>query len=561
MHKKETKPDKKLLKLIPIALIIILGWFVYANSLKGGFIWDDDFLVKDNAYIKSWSHILKIFTEDIGAGARSHYIFYRPLQMITYMLDYSFWKLNVVGYHSTNILLHILVALSIFRFIDIIFKDRIISFLAGVFFIAHPMHTEVVSYISGRTDSLAFLFLLVCFILYIKQLRLDSLSRYIFMLLSYILALLSREASLILPALLLVYHYVFNQKIKTKEFLSILGLTFLYALLRFTLLRGLLAGVTPADTTVFQRLPGVFAAITNYITLLISPFNLHMEYGYRQFNLAEPKVIIGIGIFVISLIYAFKQRRANKLISFSILWFFIGLSPVSDIYPVNAYMAEHWLYLPSLGFFLILAQAIVWLYKRKKIRIITIIFTCALLAFYSYLTVRQNNYWGKPITFYEMTLKFTPNSPRMLNNLGEAYDKIGRKEEAIMLYREAIKFDPRCAEAYNNIGTASVNMGKYIDAIVAYQQAIAINPNYAEIHNNLAKTYLIIGKREDAITVLKKAIEIDPSYAMSYYNLAAIYFNQQQYDLTIYYYDKAIELGLAAEPAVSKLIESVRQKK
>jgi tetratricopeptide (TPR) repeat protein len=380
------------------------------------------------------------------------------------------------------------------------------------------------------------------------------------MLLSYILALLSREASLILPVLFLVYHYVFKEKIKTKEFFSILGLTFLYALLRFTLLGGLLAGDPPAATTVLERLPGFFVAVTNYLKLLILPFNLHMEYGYRQFNLAEPKVIIGIGIFVISLIYAFRQRKANKLISFSILWFFIGLLPVSDIYPVNAYMAEHWLYLPSLGFFLFLAWAIDSLYKKKGFRIISIILTISLLAFYSYLAIKQNNYWREPITFYKRTLAFTPNSPRMLNNLGDAYDKIGKKEEAVMLYREAIKFDPRCAEAYNNIGNINVSIGKYLDAVVAYKQALAINSNYVEIYNNLAGAYLLVGKPEDAITALKKAIEINPGYAMSYSNLAKIYFNLRQYDLAVRYYDEAVKLGFT-DAAFSRVIEPLRQGK
>jgi len=97
--------------LISIIFIIILGFVAYFNSLKGEFIWDEDFLIINNTYIKSWSDIKEIFTEDVGAGGGVRSNFYRPLQQITYMLDYSVWKLNVVGFHLTNTLLHIFVAL------------------------------------------------------------------------------------------------------------------------------------------------------------------------------------------------------------------------------------------------------------------------------------------------------------------------------------------------------------------------------------------------------------------------------------------------------------------
>ncbi|GAF76422.1 unnamed protein product, partial [marine sediment metagenome] len=146
--------------ILAIVLIIILGFVVYSNSLNGKFIWDDEYLIKNNVYIRSFSYLPKIFSEDIGTGAEKKYYFYRPLQMITYMIDYSLWKLNVRGYHLTNTLLHILAALTIYWLINILFGDRPLSLFASLFFVAHPIHTEAVAYISGRADPLALLFML-----------------------------------------------------------------------------------------------------------------------------------------------------------------------------------------------------------------------------------------------------------------------------------------------------------------------------------------------------------------------------------------------------------------
>ena len=102
--------------ILSVALIIIAGLAVYGNSFNGNFFWDDDAMIKNNEYIKSWTYLPQIFTTDIGAGAKmgKTYTFYRPLQLVTYMIDHSLWKLNVKGYHLTNILLHIAAALSLY---------------------------------------------------------------------------------------------------------------------------------------------------------------------------------------------------------------------------------------------------------------------------------------------------------------------------------------------------------------------------------------------------------------------------------------------------------------
>ncbi len=99
-------PNFRVVSLL-IALIISLGFIVYSNSLNGKFIWDDELLITENQHIKDWGNLKIIFTEDIGAGSELETRFYRPLQMVTYLLDYSAWKLDARGYHLTNIFLHI----------------------------------------------------------------------------------------------------------------------------------------------------------------------------------------------------------------------------------------------------------------------------------------------------------------------------------------------------------------------------------------------------------------------------------------------------------------------
>jgi len=588
---KETKePVKKKMIYASIGLIVILGFIAYSNSLNGKFIWDDINLVKNNIYIRNSFNIPKIFTQDIGAGAVQKYNFYRPIQILTYTIDYSLWKLNVKGYHLTNILLHILVALTIYWLINILFKDNLLSLFTSLFFVVHPIHTEAVSYISGRADSLSALFMLICFILYIKSAQSKGIILPLTAVLTYILALLSRENALILPILLLLYHYTFKKIIKLGRFLPILSIFFIYLLLRLTVLKSLLPGLS-TSTTLSQRIPGFFIAITNYIRFMLLPFSLHMEYGNQLFNLNNLGAILGIIISFSLLTYAFRIRNSNKLIFFSLSWFFITLLPQSNLYPINACMAEHWLYLPSTGFFLILAKGLIFLYKNRWFKIFALFIASILITFYLCLTIRQNKYWREPITFYKKTLKYTV-SPRMYNELGKLHSYEGRHQEALILYKKAIEIDTNYADAYNNLGNAYTITGRKEEAIKAYQKAIEINPNDASVYNNLGNLYSAMGKHEEAINLykkvlkiypdftggyynlgeeyraigkykdaiisFKKAIEISPDYANAYYNLSLIYFYEKQFDLAIQYCDKAIELGYRVDPEFLKLLEPFR---
>ncbi len=531
-------------KATPVAvfLIIALGFIIYANSLNGEFIWDDQYLVRDNIYIRDWSYVPEIFTRDIGAGADKPFNYYRPFHIFTYLIDFSVWELNAFGYHLSNIIFHILTALSVYWFTTVLFKNKTLSLLTGLFFLTHPIQTEAVSSISVRGDALSALFMLVCFILYIKLLDRDSVINYILMLLVYILALLSKENSLILPALIVLYHLIFAKKVEIIKLSSIAAVAGGYAILRFAVLRPV-GSHALSLTALFQRIPGFFAAITNYIRLLISPFGLHAEYGNMLFNFTDLKAIAGIIIVAASLLYAFKIRKNNTLASFSICWFFIALLPVSNLYPLAFYMAEHWLYFPSIGFFLLLAAGFDNLLKDKSFAFVTKAFIIGALLSYSYLTIVQNNYWQEPLSFYQRTLKYIPDSPRINNNLGNLYNDMGRHEEAIVLFKRAIKNNPIYVKAYNNLGKAYYNIGDKEKAMKSFIKALKIDPGYSKAYYNLGIIDEELGMKDDAIKLLKKAIELDPGYAPAYNKLGLIYRESGKYRQAAALFKKSIEIN------------------
>ncbi len=580
---------------IPIIVLILLGFGIYLNSLNGGFVWDEQFLIKDNLHVKSWDNVGMIFRENIGAGAKNYSNFYRPVQMLTYMVDYSVWNLNTFGYHLTSIALHILVALVLYWLIQLLFADRALSLLTSALFLAHPIHSETVAYIAARADLLGALFILLCLCLYVKQTYSHNRINFVLISFAYILALLSKECSLITPILLIMYSSVFRKKILKAEFISILAVTFIYIILRLTSLK-----FTPPEpdfmltTTILQRMPGFFVALTEYFKLLLLPLNLHMEYMFRKFNFFDPKAILGIIASISLLVYAFKKARENKIISFGIFWFFITLLPQSNLYPVNAYMSEHWLYLPSMGYFLALAYGLLMMYNMKKFHRLAVYLIALILLLYSLLTIKQNYYWNDVVAFWKKTLEYAPSSPRVQNNLCKAYMDKGEYKEAILSckkavalkpgyltarynlaysykasgqyenaaaeYRRIIEINPLQEAAYFGLGLLYEKTGDKEKALDSYRKAVEIDPGYTEAYNNLASLYADKGQIDKAIGLWEKAVSIRPDFATGHFNLAVFYFRQKKYTLAAYHCDKVIELGNQVDPEFLRLLEPYRKK-
>lgn len=307
---------RKPVNLLPIIIIIILGFAIYANSLGGKFAWDDEYLIKFNSYLRNFSYTGNIFKSDIGTGSGRHFGFYRPIQMLSYAIDYHFWKLDERGYHLTNIILHILAAIAVYILGFILFEETFPALFASILFLVHPDATAVVSYISGRADSLAILFMLAAFIFYIRNLDRDSALTYILMMASYSLALLSKELCLILPALIIVYHYAFKQKIKAYQIISVLAVPFIYILLRLGPLKHIILADQSSHAALIQRLPGFLVALANYAKILVVPLGLHMEYGNGLFNFSDPRIAAGIIILAGLIFWAIKKRgeRADFLL-------------------------------------------------------------------------------------------------------------------------------------------------------------------------------------------------------------------------------------------------------
>jgi len=538
----------KISSAIPVILIVALGLIIYGNSLGGKFLWDDEYLIQRNTYIRSFSNIPKIFTQDIGAGSGRSFGFYRPLHILSYNIDYLLYRLKTWGYHLTNIILHILVALCLLKLFNLLFDKPAVSLAAALLFLAHPMNTATVSYMSGRADSMVNLFMLLSFIFYILDTNKPARLSYAMIFVTYAMAILTKENSLFFPALILLYHYAFGKKIELRRFAPLAVMALGYAILRFTAL-GFLMPSGPqsiaGSTTILQRLPSFFAAIVSYTGIFIVPLDLHMGRGMVRFNFSDPIVIAGILIFAGLAAAAFYFRKAKKpnIAFFGLMWFFIFILPVSNIYPINSYMAEHWLALPAIGLFLAAGGALYSMYKADRLKYYAIAILAAMVAFYGYTTIKQNAYWKDPITFHSRTLAYEPGNVKSMTDLARQYEMVGRRDDAARLYKRAIEINKAFPIPYNNLGLLYHNAGRDDLSVELYKKALELDPGYSDAINNLAVVYHSTGKSEEAIELYRRAIAVNPNFAGVYSNMGVLCAAMGKYDEALAAYKKAIEIS------------------
>lgn len=498
-------------RLYAFFVIFAAALSIYSSALSGQFIWDDEYQIRDNRYLTSWKYIPQILTTNITAGADSDCGFYRPLQILSYRLDYLVWKIEPIGYHLTAILLHALVAWVFFLLLESWGFGGVAALISALIFLTHPVQTEAVAYLSGRADLLAALFMLLAALWHDRK----RSAAVVF----FTLALLSKESALIFPALLWVSRIALKKNVCLKDILPYVLTAVVYLGLRLTVL---VPFTLPSEAgTVLQRLPGVFASLVGYARVLLAPWlGLHMEYGLFFFKWHHPQVLLGLGIFS-GLCFALWKYRKNSAAVLGLGWFLAAWLPISGLFPLHASMAEHWMYIPSLGLCIWAGSSLARPLMDGSKHLWAAIIGLGTFLIFSLLTYVQNSYWSDSAHFSTVTLKAAPNSWRANYMLGLHYGAMGEKGKAAGYYERAFTLNPRSAEAYYNLGNLLASVRDDETAAEYYLRAIEANPSYGPAYNNLANIYSRMGEHEKALTFYQKCVDLDPTNTITQKNLEA----------------------------------------
>jgi protein O-mannosyl-transferase len=604
--------------ILLVAILAIVGFAVYGNSLGNSFVWDDELLVTGNLSIRSFSNIPGFFSAGLAPEVGGN--FFRPLQTLSYTLDYVCWGLNPFGYHLTSILIHIANSLLVFFLILVLIKhrgsnhslnpvpyapyrsvglasdvvaavvdrgpwpprsttaatatricrmpDRAVPFLTALLFLVHPIQTESVAYIAGRADLLAAFFMLLSVLF-----SLDGKKKFLLFLslVFFLIALSAKEAAIILPILIIIYHLL-RRKITGltgSEKLSPGGwyyallfmIALIYAAVRYYLILGDSEAVSSNPYSFYERFLTGAEVILLYLKVLIFPIHLRMErVVFPITTLFSPVVMISAIIISGVIIGAVRAYRRSSIIFFGLAWFFIALLPYMNWFPLNAEMAEHWLYLPSIGFFLLLAMSMIrkpdpeqaglkscttsgrLQGARKNFRI-GIFLLSVVIVFLSILTIRRNLDWRDNKTIYLATARYSPQSPRAHYNLGNIYLDEGRLDDAVREFKESIRIKNWDPKSHSNLGKALIGLNRIPEAVREYEIAAGLDPDRARGMVKLGAVYGMAGRLDEAAGVLLRSIDLDRGQPDAYNNLGSVYTRLERYDEAEQVYRAALRIN------------------
>jgi protein O-mannosyl-transferase len=505
-----------------IIILACVCFGLYFGYLSNGFVFDDKILVESNPLIKSARLLPNIFRTGIyeyWTGIQPYDRMYRPLQMLTYYLDYNLWGLNPAGFRLSNLVLHLLNSILVFYMVFLIFNNKLLAASSSVLFLVHPAQISTVAYISARGDLLSGFFILACCILFLRFLDSKNHGYYFFSILAAALALLSRENALLVIFFLSLIISV-SGKVKFKYLSGFFILCVAYFGLRFTVL-GLSGLIThPIYLNAALRLVNFCNIILHYVLLLFWPVNLRMFHSTAFINKLTFPVLFLVVVGLILLVVVFiRWRMAKRVVfNFSLFWFLLGITPVYfylDAYPGlgKALMAESWLYLPSIGF------CIAWAYiclsnKRGKL----IISACVVIL--GSLVLANRVYWRDNVAFNERALQFLPENSIIQRNLAIAYIEEGNYPLAYRTIKKLEKY-------YADTPVVNIAWGQYYladgepeRALNYYRQILGKSffTNYS-----MSLCYAKLGDLDKAITFSQASFNLNPLFVSNILQLSKLY--------------------------------------
>ena len=468
-------------KILPALFVAAFIFAVYSPALRNGFVWDDTALILRDPLIRSWRLIPEGFQHFLFIDATAS-DFYRPIQRLTYTLDYGAFAFRPAGYHLTNIACHLAAALALLLLADELLglfgieerKRRRAAFFATLAWAIHPVHTAAVVYVSGRADPLAAAFGFLGLYSGVRSLRTNGANRWILVFAAgalFLLSALSKETGIVF---LLLWCAILLLKKRWKEFWPATVVA-LFVIVIYLSLR-LPAEHVPAPTlrtpTPLLVRPIVAArAFAEYAGLILLPINLHMDRdvethpeGWGSVNSAasrELQTLLGILLVGGALYWLMRSRKQDAAIFGCFVLAAIAYLPVSGIFLLNATVAEHWIYLPIAFLFLAAGLAI------SRFSISNTVLGSALAVWFLFLGARtwiRTFDWKDQRTFLERTLASGGDSARMLINLAGIELNEGQLDSAKKHLALALRKEPNQPLAILNLASVAIRQNDFTAA-------------------------------------------------------------------------------------------------
>ena len=497
--------------------LFLLGLIIYWPSLSGGFILDDFDLLE---------HFSGVGHSEPDALLRTG----RPLLMLSYVLNHRLSGLDPFGFHLTNILLHCLNALLLWRLVSALFSngrlDDVVSrqfqtvliHAIPLLFLTSPIQTESVAYISSRSEVLAATFYIAALWVFASGLREKRPWVTAFLVLFFLICSLScKQDKLTLPFAILLMDYLLlsgrnwrRMKQNWPTYAIFLGGTIagFWVVVKPILFAPSAGFNLPWQEYLFTQFRMWFL----YLRLLFAPFGLNGDYDIAPSGTIWEHLswLALIGLILMAAATLYYRRRA-PMVTFGALFFFVALAPTTSFLPLLDFAAERRLYLPSIGFFLAALAPVLWIFARSSRS--AYVGLAAVLAIYAVGTFQRSRVWSDDLVFWHDTAEKSPRKRRPLSWLGKLYSDRSVHDRALHYWEQAEKLVEPGSRAHGfllmNLGVSAANVSDSARAVEYYRKAAAILPRQSILWANLAVAQLRLGREEEGWQSFEQAIKMN----------------------------------------------------
>ena len=569
--------DKKSSRALPFMLLAAIVLISYSGMLKADFVYDDTTQLVENVALRSLKNIPTFFTDPAHtSGSMIFEEIYRPLRATVFAVEYQLWGHNPAGYHAVNMALHMLNAFLVFLFITRIVGSSTPAFCASLLFAVHPGLTENVCWVCSLSDILCMFFYMIALLSFLSAREASGSgrnARYILSLVTLVLALFSKEMAVTFPAAIVaidIWREGFKRQSLKRwmEYAPFVIITLAFLVFRATVMSQF-AQRPPWGETPFHTFAIMSKGIVYYVRLLLFPFKLSALPNIdTNVSLLAIETLLSEALVIGLLVFAFAFRRRYPETTLGVILFFILLLPVSNIVPIKAVVGDRFIYILSLGFFIIAASLFRTIESSRSESIprmgaLTAGATGIVVFLFSINTIVRSLDWRDNFSLYSSAVEVAPDNPRAHLFLGKEYVMKGDYETAREHCMVAIRERPGWAEAHvvlgsiflkegllrhaekelkiatqhkplhgdanNTLGIVYMKMGKYNEALVTFKTALEKNPEVSEILNNVASALIQMGEHASSLEYLNKALEVKPDNRQAAANAAISLIKLQRY--------------------------------
>jgi tetratricopeptide (TPR) repeat protein len=553
--------------------LVAISLAVFGQTVRYEFVnFDDDLYVYNAPAIQAGLTVKGLVLAFTSPHARN----WHPLTTISHMLDCQLYGLKAGGHHTTNVLLHIIAVLLLFRVLRQMTGAVWKSATVAALFAVHPLHVESVAWVSERKDVLSAVFFLLMLDAYLRYTRARSVTRYLAVAALFAAGLMSKPMLVSVPLILLLLDYWplrrFEQVSSTKgraeiaksggqwrvirdlllEKVPLLLLSAGCCVITFILQKRATGAIPPLPF--LWRVQNAFVTYVIYVWKTLWPTRLAVFYPHPNDTLAIWEILLAIGLVLAMTIAAIVFRRERPYLFTGWFWYVVMLVPVIGVIQVGEQgHADRYTYLPHIGLFLLavwfVADVTAVAQLRSRIALPAAVIIIVALTWTAFI---QTSYWRNSETLWTHALAVTSDNDVAHNNLGYLCVDRGELDKAISHFETASRIRSGKLNPHYSVGSAFVQVnladalgrkGQPEEAMVHYEKAIQLQPNYADAYYNRGNILFGEGRIDEAMADWAKTLELRPNDADAYTCLGNAFLRRGLVEEAVAHYEKAIALA------------------